>query len=247
MKVLVYIVASIIMVGLAAAIPALGGEEKGEQETQATPQAESKTGEEAPAEAAPKEKAAVNPMVLLETNYGNITLELFSKEAPMSVENFLSYVKDGFYDNTVFHRVVKGFVLQAGGMTEDMAQKKQKDAIKNEATNGLSNKRGTISMARTSAINSGTSHFFVNLVDNARLDHKGKEPATYGYAVFGKVADGMDVVDKIAEVKVTTKGRHENVPADPVIIKKASIVSQTKEPKKAVKDLKKEAKKIEDE
>jgi len=136
--------------------------------------------------------------------------------------------------------------LQAGGMTEDLKQKKQHEPIKNEATNGLSNKRGTISMARTSAINSATSHFFINLVDNTRLDHRGNDPSTYGYAVFGKVAKGMDVVDKIAQVKVEDKGRFRNVPVKPVFIKKAYLVEKTSEAKesKEQKELKKEAKKL---
>jgi len=187
-----------------------------------------------------------NPMVVLQTNYGDITLELFKKEAPISVENFLRYVREGFYDNTIFHRVVKGFVLQAGGMTKDLKQKKQHEPIKNEATNGLSNKRGTISMARTSAINSATSHFFINLVDNTRLDHRGEDPASYGYAVFGKVAKGMDVVDKIANVKVTTKGRYQNVPVEPVVIKKAYVVGDKTEDKTKQEQLKKEANKLEE-
>jgi peptidyl-prolyl cis-trans isomerase B (cyclophilin B) len=212
-----------------------------------------------------KEMVSKNPMVVLHTNYGPITVELFQKEAPLSVENFLTYVKDGFYDDTIFHRVVKGFVLQAGGMAEidgTLKQKEQRDPVKNEATNGLSNERGTLSMARTSAINSGTSHFFINLVDNTRLDHRGVDPANYGYAVFGKVADGMDVVDKIADVAVADKGQFKNVPAKPVIINKAQIVGmetkvekkteekaeeKTEEKTDAAKDLKKEAKKAKEE
>ena len=201
-----------------------------------------------------EKKPEENPMVIIETNYGNITLELFQKQAPLSVENFLSYVRDGFYDGTTFHRVVKGFVLQAGGINEEMKQKKQKAPIQNEATNGLSNKTGTLSMARTSAINSGTSHFFVNLVDNTRLDHTGMAPAQYGYAVFGKVAEGWDVVEKIANVKVTNKGQFQNVPAKPVTIKTAYVVSETEESEEAaekqeepMKDVKKEAKKAKDE
>jgi cyclophilin family peptidyl-prolyl cis-trans isomerase len=196
-----------------------------------------------------KEKAVKNPMVVLQTSHGDITLELFAEDAPLSVENFLMYVGDGFYDGTTFHRVVKGFVLQAGGINEDMDQKKQKAPIKNEATNGLKNLRGTLSMARTSDINSGTSHFFINLVDNKPLDHRGMAPAEYGYAVFGKVADdaSMKVVDEIAKVKVTTKGMFQNVPKDPVMIKKAYVVSEKKIEKKAEKasdtEVKKEIKK----
>ncbi len=185
-----------------------------------------------------------DPIVVLETNYGKIFVELFKKEAPISVENFLRYVNEGFYDDTIFHRVVKGFVIQAGGMTKDLVQKKQYDPIKNEATNGLSNKRGTLSMARTTAINSATSHFFINLVDNTRLDHKGEDPSSYGYAVFGKVIKGMDVVDAIAEVKVTNKGSYQNVPVDPVVIKKAYILKQEKTSDSKTSELKKEEKQI---
>jgi cyclophilin family peptidyl-prolyl cis-trans isomerase len=168
-------------------------------------------------------KVTANPMVVLETTYGNIKIELFKDKAPISVDNFLSYVNEGYYDSTIVHRVVKGFVLQAGGFTEDMKQKPQKPSIKNEATNGLSNLRGTLSMARTGDINSGSSHFFINLVDNMRLDHTGEEPAKYGYAVFGKVAEGMDVVDKIALVEVAAKSGYQGVPVKPVIITAAKI------------------------
>jgi cyclophilin family peptidyl-prolyl cis-trans isomerase len=163
-------------------------------------------------------------MVVLETNHGNIKIELFKDKAPISVENFLSYVKGGFYDGTIFHRVVPGFVIQAGGFTQDMKEKPAKAPIKNEAGNGLSNLRGTLSVARTNEINSGTTHFFINLVDNKRLDHTGEEPAKFGYAVFGKVTEGMDVVDKIAAVEITTKGMHQGVPVKPVIITKATLV-----------------------
>jgi cyclophilin family peptidyl-prolyl cis-trans isomerase len=222
---------------------------------QETAETEVKTEVKAP------EKEVKNPMVLMETSQGNIMLELFPKEAPISVENFLSYVRDGFYDGTVFHRVVRGFVLQAGGMNEDLKQKQQKPGIKNEATNGLKNLRGTLSMARTSDINSGSSHFFINLKDNNFLDHTGTTPQQYGYAVFGKVADdaSMKVVDKIAEVAVETKGQFQNVPVKPVVIKKAMVVGEDKEeakeaektekmekPEKAEKDLKQEQKKLEE-
>jgi cyclophilin family peptidyl-prolyl cis-trans isomerase len=169
-----------------------------------------------------------NPVVLFETNYGNIKVELFKDKAPISAENLLSYVRDGFYDGTVFHRVVKGFVIQAGGWTEDLDQKETKAPIKNEATNGLSNLRGTLSVARTSDINSGTTHFFINLVDNKRLDHTGETAAQYGYAVFGKVIEGMDVVDKIAQVPVTTRGGSRDVPVKPVVITKARMAAAEK-------------------
>lgn len=219
-------------------------------------QTEVKTEVKAPAET--KEKKEVeNPMVLMETNHGSIMLELFAEEAPISVENFLTYVREGFYDGTIFHRVVKDFVLQAGGMNEELKQKLQSPPIENEATNGLKNQRGTLSMARTSDINSGTSHFFVNLKDNNFLDHKGMNPQQYGYAVFGKVADeaSMKVVDEIAQVAVTDKGQFKNVPAKPVVIEKAVVVGEeekaeegdkVEKTEKPVKELKKEQKKMEE-
>jgi cyclophilin family peptidyl-prolyl cis-trans isomerase len=180
-----------------------------------------------------KEKDVKNPMVVLQTNHGDIKIELFAEDAPLSVKNFLMYVNDGFYDGTIFHRVINGFVLQAGGFEEDMDERPKKAPIKNEATNGLKNLRGTLSMARTNDINSGSSHFFINLADNKPLDHRGMAPAEYGYAVFGKVADdaSMKVVDEIAKVKVTTKGPHQNVPREPVLIKKAYMVSEKVEKK----------------
>ena len=197
-------------------------------------QAETEVKTEVKAPSPPKEEVK-NPMVLLDTNYGNIKLELFAKEAPKSVDNFLSYVRDGYYNGTIFHRVIPNFVLQAGGMTEKMEQKPQKAPIENEATNGLKNLRGTLSMARTSDINSGSSHFFINLRDNTSLDHKGMNPQQYGYAVFGKVADdaSMAVVDKIAKVETTVKrdtiGRDmKDVPAEPVIIKSAVVIGDEK-------------------
>jgi cyclophilin family peptidyl-prolyl cis-trans isomerase len=187
--------------------------------------------EKPPQTVAPKvmAKPEANPVVALDTNYGTITVELFKDKAPISAENFLSYVREGFYDSTTFHRVVRGFVIQAGGLTPNMKEKPAKPPIKNEAANGLSNLRGTLSVARTSEINSGTTHFFINLVDNKRLDHTGNEPAKYGYAVFGKVIDGMDVVDKIAGVKVGPN----DVPVEPVMIIKATIVKP--QPKAALK------------
>jgi cyclophilin family peptidyl-prolyl cis-trans isomerase len=214
-KITVGIVLALIL-SLALSIPLFG------QDTAET---------EVKAEVKTEKKEVENPMVMIETNHGNIMLELFQKEAPISVDNFLSYVEDGFYDGTIFHRVVSGFVLQAGGMNDELKQKQQKAPIKNEATNGLKNLRGTLSMARTSDINSGTSHFFINLKDNSFLDHTGMNPQQYGYAVFGKVADeaSMKVVDKIAEVPVTDKGQFKNVPAKPVVIEKAVVVGGEKE------------------
>ncbi|MCY3986912.1 MAG: peptidylprolyl isomerase [Candidatus Dadabacteria bacterium] len=138
------------------------------------------------------------PMVLISTSQGDIKLELYEKEAPITVANFLSYVREGFFDGTIFHRVINNFMIQGGGMTADMKQKATKAPIKNEADNGLKNERGTVAMARTGVVDSATSQFFINHKDNAFLDHGARD---FGYAVFGKVIEGMDVVDKIAAVK----------------------------------------------
>lgn len=165
-----------------------------------------------------------NPRVLMETSMGDITIELFRDKAPISVRNFLSYVKDGYYDGLIFHRVIKGFMIQGGGLDESMQPKKTKFAIKNEAANGLKNTRGTLAMARTAVVDSATSQFFVNLVDNAFLDYKGKTPDLFGYAVFGQVAEGMEVVDAIAQVKTGNKAGHSDVPVEPVFIKGVKVV-----------------------
>jgi len=169
------------------------------------------------------EKMSTNPIVKLETNKGTITLELDAEKAPNSVENFVSYVKDGFYDGTIFHRVIPGFMIQGGGMNPDMSEKKNKSPIKNEANNGLKNDRGTIAMARTNDPHSATSQFFINLKDNGFLDHTSESPAGWGYAVFGKVIDGMDVVDEIAKVKTGNHGPHGDVPLESVVIEKATV------------------------
>lgn len=165
-----------------------------------------------------------NPRVMLETSQGNITIELFRDKAPISARNFLSYVKDGYYDGLIFHRVIKGFMVQGGGMDENMQPRKTKFAIKNEATNGLSNKRGTLAMARTAVVDSATSQFFINLVDNAFLDNRGKTPDLFGYAVFGQVVEGMEVVDAIAGVKTGNRAGHSDVPVENVFITKASVI-----------------------
>jgi len=162
-----------------------------------------------------------NPRVLLETSKGVITLELDLKAAPKSVENFLGYVRDGFYDGTIFHRVIKGFMIQGGGFTEDMQQKSTRAPIDNEANNGLQNKRGTAAMARTMDPHSATAQFFINTVDNTFLDHKGKNPSGWGYCVFGKVVEGMNVVDAIESVSTTSKAGQRDVPATPVTIERA--------------------------
>jgi cyclophilin family peptidyl-prolyl cis-trans isomerase len=167
-----------------------------------------------------------NPQVLMETSMGSITIELFKDKAPITVKNFLSYVKDGFYDGLIFHRVIKDFMIQGGGMTEALEQKKPKFAIKNEATNGLSNTRGTVAMARTAVVDSATSQFFINVVDNLFLNHQGKQPDRFGYCVFGQVVDGMDVVDQIRAVKTGTRAGHGDVPVEPVFIKSARLIEQ---------------------
>ena len=167
-----------------------------------------------------------NPQVLLETSMGNITIELFKEKAPITVRNFLGYVKDGFYDGLIFHRVIKDFMVQGGGMSESLEQKKPKFAIKNEATNGLSNTRGTLAMARTGVVDSATSQFFINTVDNLFLNHKGKQPDSFGYCVFGQVVEGMDVVDQIRAVKTGNKNGHSDVPVEPVFIKSTKLIEE---------------------
>ncbi|WP_286789050.1 MULTISPECIES: peptidylprolyl isomerase [unclassified Pseudomonas] len=159
--------------------------------------------------------AAENPHVVLTTNQGEIELELDAQKAPVSVQNFLSYVDSGFYKGTIFHRVILGFMIQGGGFTQDMQQKDTQAPIRNEADNGLKNTRGTVSMARTAAVNSATSQFFINVSDNAFLDHGQRD---FGYAVFAKVTRGMDVVDKIAGVSTVSKGMFQNVPREPILI-----------------------------
>jgi cyclophilin family peptidyl-prolyl cis-trans isomerase len=154
-------------------------------------------------------------MIRFETSHGGFTVELFPKEAPVTVENFLQYVDAGFFDGTIFHRIVPGFVIQGGGLTADFANKKTRAPIGNEAKNGLKNTRGSLSMARTSDINSATSQFFVNLKDNGFLDHG---PRDYGYAVFGRVTDGMEVIDKIARVGTGTRKGYQDAPLEDVVI-----------------------------
>lgn len=163
-----------------------------------------------------------NPMVLLETTSGDILLELFEDKAPLTVANFLSYVDEGFYANTIFHRVIKDFMIQGGGLTLRMEEKPTKAGIKNEASNGLSNKRGTLAMARTADPHSASAQFFINTVDNPELDFSSETTEGYGYCVFGEVVEGLDVLDKIAKTKVKAVGEHEAVPTDSVLITSAS-------------------------
>ncbi|HEY7214466.1 MAG TPA: peptidylprolyl isomerase [Thermoanaerobaculia bacterium] len=164
-----------------------------------------------------------NPSVALETSHGRIVLELYPDKAPKTVENFLQYVRSGFFDGTIFHRVIPDFMIQGGGFTSDMRQKPTRTPIQNEADNGVANARGTIAMARTNDPHSATAQFFINLKDNGFLNHTGKHPQGWGYTAFGKVTAGMDVVDKIARVSTARKGMHENVPAEPVVIEKAEV------------------------
>lgn len=163
-----------------------------------------------------------NPVVLLETSSGDILIELFADKAPKTVENFLSYVNDGFYDNTIFHRVIKGFMIQGGGMTMRMDEKETGETIPNEANNGLKNLRGTLAMARTRDPHSATAQFFINTVDNDFLNFSSESVDGFGYCVFGRVEEGMDVVDKIEKVKTRTSGIHGDVPVDMVLITSAS-------------------------
>lgn len=157
-------------------------------------------------------------MVVFSTTLGEVTIELYPEKAPITVENFLAYVDAGFYDGTIFHRVVPGFVIQGGGFTESMEQKSTRPPIKNEADNGLKNERGSLSMARTRDVNSATSQFFINLIDNAFLDHGTRD---FGYAVFARVVVGMDVIDKIGAVRTSNRGMYQNVPVQPVVIQSA--------------------------
>jgi len=160
-------------------------------------------------------------MIRFETSLGAFTVEVDAESAPVSSENFLRYVDDGHFDGTVFHRVIPGFMIQGGGFKADMSQKPVRKPITNEAANGLRNRRGSLAMARTNDVNSATAQFFINLVDNAFLDHK---PGNFGYAVFGRVVDGMDIVDKIAAVKTGRKQGHDDVPVEPVVVTAARRV-----------------------
>ena len=171
-----------------------------------------------PVQAAPSQELK-NVQIVIDTSLGSITAELYADKAPATVSNVLAYVDAKFYDATILHRVIDGFLIQGGGFTREMVQKKTQDPVKNEADNGLRNERGTLAMARTMIVDSATSQFFINLVDNsAHLDFKSKTDAGYGYCVFGRVVDGLDVVDKIAKVQTGFSGRHQNVPVEPVVI-----------------------------
>ena len=165
-----------------------------------------------------------NPTVRIETSMGNIVLELDAVNAPISTANFIAYANDGFYEDTIFHRVIDGFMVQGGGLTADMSDKSNKKApIKNEAANGLKNDRGTVAMARTNVVDSATSQFFINVGENSFLNHTAPTPQGFGYAVFGKVTDGMDVVEAIRQVKTGNKGMHQDVPVENITIQKVIV------------------------
>ena len=197
-------------------------ETKNTQETKAAEAKESKTSETPKTK--PGEKMSAHPVVKFETSKGSITVELDAEKAPKTVANFIAYVEDGFYDGIIFHRVIPNFMIQTGGMLPDMSEKKNKDKITNEANNGLKNDRGTLAMARTPDPHSASSQFFVNLKDNDFLNFTSESQAGWGYAVFGKVTDGMDIVDEIAKAKTGNQGGHGDVPLEAITITKASVV-----------------------
>jgi peptidylprolyl isomerase/peptidyl-prolyl cis-trans isomerase B (cyclophilin B) len=179
---------------------------------------------------APATGQPANPRVLIETSKGNITVELFPGQAPQSAGNFINYVKTGFYDGLIFHRVIPGFMIQGGGMTADMVEKPKNAPIQNEADNGLKNLRGTLAMARTGEPHSASSQFFINVADNAFLNHRGKSFEGWGYAVFGQVVDGMDVVDAIVAVPRGNRGMNGDVPLEPVVMQRVTLLPQAASP-----------------
>jgi peptidyl-prolyl cis-trans isomerase A (cyclophilin A) len=167
--------------------------------------------------------AGENPVVVLDTTHGEIVIELDRERAPLSTQNFLDYVEAGHYDGTIFHRVIPNFMIQGGGFTQDMQQKPTRKPLKNEASNGLKNDRYTVAMARTQVVDSATSQFFINLKDNDFLNHRDQTAPGFGYAVIGKVTSGMQVVDKIANVRTGQRGQHGDVPAEAVVINSARV------------------------
>ena len=170
--------------------------------------------------------ALAAPSVEFQTNQGDFTVELYPEKAPKTVANFLQYVKDGYYENTIFHRVINHFMIQGGGFERDLSEKNTRAAIVNEASNGLLNQTGTIAMARTADPDSATAQFFVNLFDNQFLDYAGPDPDQIGYCVFGKVTSGMDVIHKIGVTQTNTVGRYSDVPVKPIIIKSAKLIGE---------------------
>ena len=169
---------------------------------------------------------AKNPVVLMETTLGNVKIELFQKEAPISVKNFLDYVNSGFFSNTIFHRVIPNFMIQGGGFEPGMKQKDTQAPIKNEADNGLKNDNYTVAMARTNDPNSATSQFFINVKNNDFLNHSSKTAQGWGYAVFGKVTEGLDVINEIKKVPTGRAGHHSDVPLTPVVVESAEVISE---------------------
>ena len=168
-------------------------------------------------------QASANPVVCISTSAGDFWAEIFADKAPVSADNFLAYVKEGFFDGLIFHRVIQRFMIQGGGFDSNMQQKKTKAPIKNEAGNGVKNTTGTLAMARTNVVDSATSQFFINVADNDFLDHKNNNSDGYGYAVFGRVTKGMDVVQKLEKVRTGSKGLHQDVPVEPVVIQSIKI------------------------
>ena len=209
---------TLLVAFLAAGVPQPGSPAQGKP---TPPQGKPAAPQTAPAP--PLTPAPGNPVVVVSTSLGDITLELVRDRAPVSVENFLQYAREGHYEGTIFHRVKPDFMIQGGGFTPEMVEKPTRPPIQNEATNGLKNVRGTLAMARTRALRSATSQFYINVADNRRLDHVGYSPDDFGYAVFGRVLSGMDVVEKIAAAPTATKGDHDDVPVTPVVITKVAV------------------------
>jgi cyclophilin family peptidyl-prolyl cis-trans isomerase len=178
----------------------------------------------APSAPVPLEPAPGNGVVVISTSFGDVTVELFNDKAPVSVANFLGYATEGFYSGTIFHRVVRNFAVQGGGFTATMVEKPTRPPIQNEATNGLNNLRGTVAMARSQSLRSATSQFYFNVSNNADLDHQGFSPKDFGYAVFGRVLAGMDVVDRMAAVPTHTSAGMEDVPVEPIVITGVKVV-----------------------
>jgi cyclophilin family peptidyl-prolyl cis-trans isomerase len=178
----------------------------------------------APPAPVPLEPAPGNGVVVISTSFGDVTVELFNDKAPVSVANFLAYATEGFYSGTIFHRVVRNFAVQGGGFTTTMVEKPTRPPIQNEATNGLRNLRGTVAMARTQSLRSATSQFYFNVSNNADLDHQGFSPRDFGYAVFGRVLSGMDVVDRMAAVPTHTSAGMDDVPVEPITITGVKVV-----------------------
>jgi len=185
-----------------------------------------------PAQGVLAQEASVNPQMVLDTSMGVIIIELFEDRAPISVANVIQYIEEGFYDGTIFHRVIDRFMIQGGGFDQEMVKREVRDGIQNEADNGLSNIRGTVALARTGDPNSATAQFFISSVNNDFLDHKRKTEADWGYCVFGQVVEGMTTVDRISRSRTRTRSGHKNVPLLPIVIERATI----RRPEPAVAD-----------